>query len=323
VPLEAVLLLEEAIAREDDGTDVGLRIWSREAQGWAYFVLGRLAEALTSTDEGIALGQADPHVGLDLAGYRPYLGVLWVRARVLGALGRLTEAAHGLEQALAQAERYGDWVTCGALREVSAQLCDFTGDVRAAVAHGRAAVEVAEKTGNNSVRVLAFGGLGLANVLDGQGCDALDALGQALAIARERRAGLQVEAQLLAHLARAQLGLGDVAAARATAEEAVAVAQRRGTRFFAIEADIVLARALIQAGARRDEVQATLDAALALVEETGARSYLPFIHVARAELAQAAGDAASRRRELREAHRLFTEMSAPIRAAAVGRELQA
>ena len=193
----------------------------------------------------------------------------------------------------------------------------------AAVAHARLAVELAEKTGNLTVRAGAFGALGLANVLDEQWREALDALGQALAIARERRAGLPWEAQLLAYLARAQLGLGDAATARVTAEEAIAVAQRRGTRTFEIEAHIVLGRVLIHAGARREEVQAALDAALSLVEETGAKSYLPLIHVERAALARMLRDDASRERSLREAHRLFTEMGATARAEQVARELGA
>jgi hypothetical protein len=40
-----------------------------------------------------------------------------------------------------------------------------------------------------------------------------------------------------------------------------------------------------------------------------------------AELARLSDDKATRQRELREAHRLFTEMGAPIRAAEVAREL--
>src|SRR5439155_8382628 len=118
-----------------------------------------------------------------------------------------------------------------------------------------------------TVRVVAFDALGLANVLDRQWREALDVLGQALAIARERRLALW-EAQLLTHLARAQLGLGDTSSARTTAEEAVAVARHRGTRTFEIEAHIVLGRVLIQAGARREEVEKPLDVALRSVEET-------------------------------------------------------
>jgi hypothetical protein len=53
----------------------------------------------------------------------------------------------------------------------------------------------------------------------------------------------------------------------------------------------------------------------------GAKSYEPFLHVERAELARLTSDEAAPERELREAHRLFTEMGAPIRAEEVAREL--
>jgi len=99
------------------------------------------------------------------------------------------------------------------------------------------------------------------------------------------------------------------------------VARRRGTRTFEIEAHIVLARVLIHAGARREEVEKPLDVARRLVEETGARAHMPFIHLERAALARVLGDDVSRQRELRAVHRLSTEMGAPIRAAQVAREL--
>jgi hypothetical protein len=49
----------------------------------------------------------------------------------------------------------------------------------------------------------------------------------------------------------------------------------------------------------------------------------PFICLVRAELARLAGDETTRQCELREAHRLFTEMGAPIRAAEVLKEIGA
>ena len=52
-----------------------------------------------------------------------------------------------------------------------------------------------------------------------------------------------------------------------------------------------------------------------------AKSYEPVLHVERAELARLVGDEATRERELREAHRLFTEIGAPIRAAEVAKEM--
>ena len=69
------------------------------------------------------------------------------------------------------------------------------------------------------------------------------------------------------------------------------------------------------------EIEAALAEADAWLEMSGAKSYEPFLYVERAELARLTGDEAARERELREAHRLFTEIGAPIRAAEVAKEL--
>ncbi len=70
-------------------------------------------------------------------------------------------------------------------------------------------------------------------------------------------------------------------------------------------------------------VEEALHRASALIEETGARGYEPFVHVERAALARLTGDVATCQRALREAHRLFTEMGATARADQVERELAA
>jgi hypothetical protein len=49
--------------------------------------------------------------------------------------------------------------------------------------------------------------------------------------------------------------------------------------------------------------------------------FKPHVYLKRAELARLTGDEAGRERELREAHRLFIEMGAPIRAPEVAKEL--
>jgi hypothetical protein len=69
-------------------------------------------------------------------------------------------------------------------------------------------------------------------------------------------------------------------------------------------------------GDTRDRARAT-----AWLEMSGAKSYEPFLCVERAELARLTGDEAARERELREAHRLFNEIGAPIRAAEVAKVL--
>ena len=68
-------------------------------------------------------------------------------------------------------------------------------------------------------------------------------------------------------------------------------------------------------------METTLAEADAWLEMSGAKSYEPFLCVERAELARLTGDDAARQRELREAHRLFLEIGAPIRAEQVAKEL--
>src|SRR5205823_4988499 len=124
-------------------------------------------------------------------------------------------------------------------------------------------------------------------------------------------------------MAAAHLGLGDCAKALALAGEAIAVSRRRGTRFWEFSALLIRMRALreTQGVQATKEIEAALAEADAWLEMSGAKSYQPFVHVERAELARLRGDEATRQRELRAAHRLFLEMGAPIRAEQVAKEL--
>ena len=54
---------------------------------------------------------------------------------------------------------------------------------------------------------------------------------------------------------------------------------------------------------------------------TGAGAHIPSVPLARAELAGVLGDEATCERELREAHRLYSEMGATGHAERVAREL--
>ena len=127
---------------------------------------------------------------------------------------------------------------------------------------------------------------------------------------------------MLADLSSAQLGLGEGERARETAERAIAIAREQGTKIQQCDAQLALARALLQiegAKARRGIEEALMDA-LALIEETEARSYAPFVHQERVELARLLGDDVTRERELREAHRLFVEMGATGHAERLARK---
>jgi hypothetical protein len=87
-------------------------------------------------------------------------------------------------------------------------------------------------------------------------------------------------------------------------------------------AQLALARARLRTGGTdaAGAIESALSAALALVEQTGAAGFEPLVRVELAELAQLCGDADARRRELHEARRLFVEIGAPARAAALAEE---
>lgn len=131
------------------------------------------------------------------------------------------------------------------------------------------------------------------------------------------------EPWLLACLAESYVGVGDARLAQSRAEEAVALARQHETRPQEIVAQLAVVRACLCAeGLRaRPAIEAALERALALVRETGARGFEPQVYLERAELARLAGDEATHQRELREAHRLFTEMGATSRAAKLAKEL--
>jgi hypothetical protein len=134
-----------------------------------------------------------------------------------------------------------------------------------------------------------------------------------------------MEGECFAVLAHARLGLGAPARALEAAEEAVARARERVMRMYEIRA--LLARAHVlsatEGAPARSRVEADLRDAAAVIEATEARVFTPQVHVERAALAHVLGDEATRQRELREAHRLFTEMGATVRAEQVARELAA
>ncbi len=237
--------------------------------------------------------------------------------------GRLVEAAESLRRCeralreLGQAQPLSWWHAVSALR------CALAGDPAAALSHGRLAVDEAEKVGSGLALVLAYGFDGAGLAANGEWAAAASRYELALERARGTRALLTLEAEILSGLARSQLGLGELARARATAEEALRCAIARRTPGFEADAQLALAEArlALDGDAARPQIEAALQRCSELIEQTGARIYTPQVHEQRAALAGLAGDGAEAERELREAHRLYTEMGATGHAERVAREL--
>jgi tetratricopeptide (TPR) repeat protein len=320
---EAIERSEEAVRLADEAGETGCRLAACICLSYAHLLTGRLREALTVADGSLVLARANPEAGMDVLGIVPHVFFLVVRGEALMDMGRLDESASTLERGaeLARELQAGEllgWIHCD-LAEVLARR----GDMRAALDHASRALQLAETVGTSFSQLAARHTLGWVHVHDEQWRAAADSLGRALAVVRETRTGVPLEPLILAGLSRARLGLGDGAGARVAAEEAIAAAERLGMRAYEIIGRLALAHALTatEGLAAPRAVNDALDRATALVEETGARSWEPWIRIERAALERRRGDEVARQRELREAHRLFTEMGATARAEQAAREL--
>jgi class 3 adenylate cyclase/tetratricopeptide (TPR) repeat protein len=314
---------EEAARVADQTDDAGLKAGCRDGRMVADWWAGHLREALMLAEENLAQTSEDPRLGADIFGFGLHVNTLILRGLIVSATGRHEEAEADLDRALGLARQHGDAENLCWAHAVYVPLARNAGHIEAALGHARHAVEIAEKIGSPFSRVTAYEQLGEAHILSDEWSQAAAALEEALHIARETRSNLVSEPFILASLAEAQLGVGDKSRARQTADEAVAVARRRGTRYFECLAHLARARVLLhtEGAAASADIQDALKQAQTLVEETGGRSREPFIHEERANLARLTRDDATRGRELRKAHRLFTEMGATGHAERLAKEL--
>ncbi len=277
---------------------------------------GRLGESLALCDSVLARLAENPGERLRGLSLNPALWLRAMRGQTLVLMGRLDDAQSELETVIRTATERDEVDLLVAPRYMYTDLCWSRGDPAAALQPAREALEIAEKLGSAISLVYGLGALGFASLLNGAHGEAARLIDRALETARERHAGAEMEARLLAHLAEARLAAGETLAAREAAERAVDVARRRRARAFECQAELVLARTLQASGAPEPEVRAALARASALAAETGAQLFVPFVHLERARLAERRSDSQARLAELGEAERLFARMGAERHAAA-------
>ena len=248
----------------------------------AQWFVGPIDEALTMTDRTLAITEVDPDRGAAFLGCS-VVGRTWhMRAELLLMAGRPGEARWEMERALALHRKRSELAFIAFEMPTYSRLSDLTGTDHDAEAHAEEAARLAEESGAGVPLVLAREARGIAALLAGRPAEAATELADTLAQARDRQLSRWIEATLVADLARAHHALGDEGAARAAADEAVAVARRQGARVSEVLALLVRGRV------RADRVD--LRSALALAATTGAIAYEPFCLE---ELARLDGDRAA------------------------------
>jgi tetratricopeptide (TPR) repeat protein len=319
---EGAEALEEALAigqrLGDTRIEAGVRC---TLQDRAIF-LGDLDEGHEQCERVIALVGEDPR-HMYMPTISSFIESLAKRGMVRCELGRMVEGVADLERALRLAED-------GTMPEDMHILCllfdsarvPLFGATAEAAARAQRLVRLAECSGHPHWIQGAHFAAGMTHATLGQWDAAIAHLERGRQVAQERGIGAWNEPMISAGLADAYRSLGRLADARRAGEGGVDAGRRLGTRPGECRARIALACVLIAEGAPDT---AAIDAALvraeALVEETHARAYLPFIAEARGELARVRGDAAGAARALAEAHRLFAEMGAAGHAERLAKEL--
>ncbi len=251
---------------------------------------GPIADGLAGTERMIALCAGDPWFGADAYGYSIYDATLMFRARLLSLGGALPEAQRTAAAVRANyAQRPGpEWATWALA--VSCQVAELVGEPVAAeaAAWAESAAQLETDAESDSVTVKALQAAGCAALIAGRFTDAHAAFVDGLEFARRNRSALMEEAVLLVGVACAQMGAGDVACARAAAEEAVAVARRQGALVVECWAHLICAQVRRLGGSSGDlaEARTAVAAGEALAGRTGALTYAAFLAEERARLDQ-------------------------------------
>ena len=275
--------------------------------------VGPLPEALAATDRVLAVCDGNEARGTALLGHGVLARALQFRAAVLARMGHLGEAAEALEESMRVARRRNETETLVWALSLFTQIPWLAGETTD-LAPALEAVKIAEDTGNVTGLVLALRAAAVAHLSAGEPERAVAACERALDEGRRNRSGLFEEAPVVAVLARARLASGDVAGAVAAAGDAAGIAAAQQARV--TEAQVLLARGRVlrEAGVAADDVRADLEAALAVIEETGARVFEPFV---REDLARLGGDRAG----LAAAQQLYAAVGATGHARRLAEEL--
>jgi adenylate cyclase len=262
---EYVATVSDLLDKLDETTNASLKPLLTAILCHALRHAGDLPRALSANDAALAcLHLLDESVQQTL-GFNVGLWLRGMRAQILAMMGRPDEARPLLEALIAADDAAVDVLHRLLAHATQIDIAWGAGDAAAASHHSAAALALAEKSGNPYLLVYGRGYAAIAQSLRGEHEAAVRTLSETLAYARRRHAGLENEARLLADLAHALMRAGQTERAAMVAEEAAAVARRRGAKVWLTYAE------WLKGGAR--------SAAFAdLVEATGAALFKGLSH---------------------------------------------
>lgn len=310
-----------------DPDDVELRAWLGTLIGSGACYHGRLGEALDEVGRALELCREDARVGVAQTGHSLLDPARLARSRILGLSGELGAATAEVTRVIDGYERRPMPEAHAWALSVRTELAALSGDPAAADdarTGARSALALAVESGNPSAVVRARLGVGLGELLAGRPDVAATSLEQGVAYAREHRAAVPEQGNLLAALARAEMLRGDVAAAGRLAQEAIEVAERQGCDVVACLAHLTWAQILTRtavADSDRALAAEVIAVGFDLAERSGALTYAAFLSEEEARLSGSVRSLAAAASDYEsigafgQAARVRTELETVVRAA--------
>lgn len=297
---EYVRLVREALAVLDPDSNPeealllnGLLCQANMLAGFVGHALSANIAALNMIDSesrgnaGVVLGlTAGQMVGFNI----PY----WIRCLQVGSLvmlGRFADADELLARLFQTDPADAEPLHQGIPHDVAVKLAWFRNDGLAASRHAHEIGRLATQAAIPYWLVVASYSQGLAASIAGDFTEADGFFRQALDASRRGRAGLELEARILAFQAGNLMRAGDSLRAEEVAAEAIGVARKKSDRIAECHASLVAARVCL---ARRgpqyaEEADGLLSRANVLIEETGAKAYEAMMLLVRAEICEEKG----------------------------------
>jgi adenylate cyclase len=284
---------------------------------------GDPAHALELMDQCAAKRPEDPLIGQELMIASPWISAVMFRNWPLGIVGRLDELDQGLHRAIELTREYEQLTALSWGFAVRVCHGEWSGQTATTLASARQSVEVAERSGVPFFLSIALGLLGDALRLEQRYAEALEVYRRTLDLIRTKRVAFQWKPVVIAGQALVDSALGEHEKAIAQARSALEESLRGSNRFGEGVTRLALARVLLATGdpGLHAEIEETVERGQALCEQTGTPIHLAPLLEVRAALADRRGDSQEARRQLLEAHRLYTEMAATGHATRLAREL--
>jgi len=241
----------------------------------AYGHAGKLKEALEANSSALNNINRIEKAHEALLGLNIERWVASLRSRLLVRAGSFEAGKALIDKLIAGEAAHPDPAVKFIPHLGSVELGWLTDDRKLAQLHAARIDEIAHSGGSPYVAVYAEACQGVALSLSGNHVAAIQRLEKANALVRQVFAGLVFEPEILAYLAEVHLRSGQAEEAARLAEDAIAVAVKRGARLAECRATITLAVAVDATQSHKPGMRShqLMDRARQLIEETGALAY--------------------------------------------------